>query len=63
MIHSSSSRPGTQSSVLRTKNGVQPSASASVPPDADKVVRPDRASEDSSAYCVAVKATLHSPDR
>src|ERR1700720_1442081 len=63
MIQASSKRPGTQATVGRTKNGLQPRASASAPPDADKVVRPIAASEVSSAYWVAVKAILHNPDR
>lgn len=63
MIQASSKRPGTQAMVARTKNGLHPSVSASAPPEADKVVRPIAASEVKSAYCVAVKAILHNPDR
>src|SRR5271170_827255 len=63
MIQASSKRPGTQAAVAITKNGLHPSMSASAPPEADRVVRPIAASEVSSAYWVAVKAMLHSPER
>ena len=49
--------------MLTRKNGVQPSRKAILPPQADRIVRPTPASEDNNAYCVAVNATLHSPDR
>ncbi len=62
MIQASRTRPGRQAAVARAKNGLQPSASASAPPDADNVVRPTAASEVKSAYCVAVKEMLHSPE-
>jgi hypothetical protein len=63
MTHINSNSPGMHKTVLTRKNGVQPSRKAILPPQAYRIVRPTPASDDSSAYCVAVKATLHSPDR
>jgi len=45
MTQTSRARPGRQAAVAMTKNGLQPTASASAPPEADNVVRPIAASE------------------
>ncbi len=45
--------------MLSTKNGIQPSASASAPPEAESTLSPTVASDDNSAYWVAVNSRLH----
>ena len=45
--------------MLSTKNGIQPSASASAPPEAASTLSPTVASDDNSAYWVAVNSRLH----
>src|SRR5204862_7479464 len=61
--HRRSNSAGAQNSVHTTKNGTQPIASANAPPDADSTLSPTVASDDSSAYCVAVKSRLHKFER
>ena len=58
-----SSRAGTVATVVSVKNFIQPSLSASTPPDEATRVRPTAVSEDSSAYWVAVNAGEHRSDR
>ncbi len=61
--HASSINPGRHAAVANAKKGAQPKLSASHPPDVASTVRAVAASADSSAYCVAVKAGLHRPER
>jgi hypothetical protein len=49
MIQRSRARPGRHASVVRRKNGVQPSWSARLPPEADRKLAPNPASEVRSA--------------
>ena len=62
-IQMSSTRAGTVATVVSRKNGTQPSFSASTPPEEATSVRPTDASEESSAYWVAVKAGEHRLER
>ena len=59
MIHSRSSRLGAHSAVQARKNGTQPTWSTMKPQEAAKVLSPTVASEDKSAYWVAVNSRLH----
>ncbi len=63
MIHSRSNRPGTASKAVRLQKVNQSVWSASQPLPEDSHVRPCAMKDVSKAYCVAVKATLHRPDR
>src|ERR1700674_1553702 len=62
-IQTSSTSAGIVATVVSRKNGTQPSLSASTPPDDATIVRPTAASDDSSAYWVAVNAGEHRSDR
>src|SRR5271156_2782560 len=62
-IQSSNSSAGIVATVVSRKNGTQPSLSASTPPDDATLVRPTAASEERSAYCVAVNAGEHRSER
>src|SRR5580658_2604827 len=62
-IHIRSASAGSVAIVVKKKKPIQPSFSASTPPDDATSVRPTAASEESSAYCVAVKAGEHRSER
>src|SRR5690242_14575813 len=62
-IHTSSISAGSVTTVVSRKNGTHPIRSASTPPEDAKIVRPTAASDESSAYCVAVKAGEQSSER
>src|SRR5258708_6242460 len=55
-IQTRSKSAGSVATVVSRKNGTHPRRSASTPPDEATSVRPTAASDDSSAYCVAVNA-------
>ena len=53
---------GSETMLVSRKNRTQPTFSERTPPEDATTVRPSKASEESSAYCVAVKAGEHRLD-
>src|ERR1700722_1891047 len=62
-IQTSNTSAGIVATVVSRKNGTQPSLSASTPPEDATIVRPTAASDESSAYWVAVNAGEHRSER
>ena len=54
---------GSAAAVVRRKKADHPNPCASTPAEAPSVRSGTAASEDSSAYCVALKERFTSPDR
>src|ERR1700740_1910533 len=62
-IQTSSRSAGSVAAVVSRKNGTHPRRSASTPPDDATIARPTAASDESSAYWVAVNAGEHRLER